>query len=80
MGNSNEFMCLLQVKIHEEHPEYGFDGHKGYGTKAHMEALQGAEQADGPALVANELDPDVRNRRRICPCKLNEVQESNKMR
>ena len=39
MGNSNEFMCLLQVKIHEEHPEYGFDGHKGYGTKAHMEAI-----------------------------------------
>ena len=31
--------CLLQVKIHEEHPEYGLDGHKGYGTKAHMEAI-----------------------------------------
>ena len=31
--------CSLQVKIHEEHPEYGFDGHKGYGTKAHMEAI-----------------------------------------
>jgi len=29
----------MMVKIHEEHPEYGFDGHKGYGTKAHMEAI-----------------------------------------
>jgi len=39
MGNCIDVFCLLQVKIHEEHPEYGFDGHKGYGTKAHMEAI-----------------------------------------
>ena len=27
-------------KIAEEYPEYGFSGHKGYGTKAHYEAIQ----------------------------------------
>ncbi len=30
----------LMVKLATEYPEYGFDGHKGYGTKAHMEALR----------------------------------------
>lgn len=30
----------LMVKLAAEYPEYGFDGHKGYGTKAHMEALR----------------------------------------
>jgi ribonuclease HII len=24
---------------HLQYPEYGFDGHKGYGTGRHMEAL-----------------------------------------
>ena len=28
-------MCMA-----EEYPQYGFDIHKGYGTKAHYEALQ----------------------------------------
>ena len=23
-----------------KHPQYGFERHKGYGTKAHMEALE----------------------------------------
>jgi len=27
------------VRLHEEYPQYGFDRHKGYGTKQHMEAL-----------------------------------------
>jgi ribonuclease HII len=27
------------VKMAEVYPEYGFEKHKGYGTKAHMEAL-----------------------------------------
>jgi len=26
--------------LHNEYPQYGFDRHKGYGTKQHMEALQ----------------------------------------
>ncbi|MHC5224566.1 ribonuclease HII [Ignatzschineria sp. LJL83] len=28
------------IEVDEEYPEYGFAQHKGYGTKAHMEALQ----------------------------------------
>ena len=28
------------VALHEQYPEYGFDKHKGYGTKAHMDALR----------------------------------------
>ncbi|MDC0087913.1 ribonuclease HII [Akkermansiaceae bacterium] len=30
----------LMVKYAEEYPEYGFERHKGYGTKLHMEALR----------------------------------------
>ena len=30
----------LMVKLAEQYPEYGFEGHKGYGTKAHMDALR----------------------------------------
>jgi ribonuclease HII len=30
----------IMVKMHEKYPKYGFDRHKGYGTKMHMEALQ----------------------------------------
>ena len=26
--------------LHEQHPEYGFDQHKGYGTPAHLAALR----------------------------------------
>lgn len=26
--------------LHEQHPEYGFDRHKGYGTAVHLEALR----------------------------------------
>ena len=28
------------VELHESYPEYGFDKHKGYLTKRHLEALQ----------------------------------------
>lgn len=28
------------LEAHEKYPQYGFDKHKGYGTKAHMEALK----------------------------------------
>ncbi|UCH09150.1 MAG: ribonuclease HII [Fidelibacterota bacterium] len=29
----------VMVEYHKVYPEYGFDRHKGYGTKAHLEAL-----------------------------------------
>lgn len=32
----DNFMC----KIAKQYPEYGFEKHKGYGTKAHIEALK----------------------------------------
>ena len=28
------------LQLHEQHPEYGFDQHKGYGTPAHLAALR----------------------------------------
>ncbi len=30
-------LCLL---LHEQHPQYGFDGHKGYSTPVHLAALR----------------------------------------
>ena len=30
----------LCVALHEQHPQYGFDGHKGYPTPAHLAALR----------------------------------------
>jgi ribonuclease HII len=30
----------LMLKLHREYPSYGFDQHKGYGTAAHLAALQ----------------------------------------
>lgn len=30
----------LMKKFDKKYPDYGFDAHKGYGTKVHMEALQ----------------------------------------
>lgn len=30
----------LLVALHQQHPEYGFDKHKGYPTKQHMQAIQ----------------------------------------
>ena len=30
----------LCLQLHEAHPEYGFDGHKGYPTAAHLQALR----------------------------------------
>ena len=35
------------VRLHRRWPDYGFDRHKGYGTGAHMAALQ----ANGPCAV-----------------------------
>ena len=30
----------LCAELHQRYPDYGFDAHKGYGTQAHMAALQ----------------------------------------
>lgn len=30
----------LMVELDKKYPQYGFAGHKGYGTKAHIEALK----------------------------------------
>jgi ribonuclease HII len=30
----------LCMQLHDEHPMYGFDGHKGYSTPAHLAALR----------------------------------------
>lgn len=30
----------LMLQLHQEYPAYGFDQHKGYGTPAHLAALQ----------------------------------------
>jgi ribonuclease HII len=30
----------LMLEAHQQYPQYGFDRHKGYGTKMHMEALK----------------------------------------
>ena len=30
----------LMQKYHKKYPQYGFDSHKGYGTKKHFEAIK----------------------------------------
>lgn len=30
----------LMLKLHKKYPQYGFDRHKGYGTRMHIEALK----------------------------------------
>lgn len=30
----------LMARYHEQYPEYGFDRHKGYGTREHMEVIR----------------------------------------
>ena len=37
----------LMLKMAEEYPQYGFDVHKGYGTKTHYQALTD----NGPSLI-----------------------------
>jgi ribonuclease HII len=38
---------MLMERFHLEYPAYGFDSHKGYGTKRHMEKLK----AFGPCVI-----------------------------
>lgn len=44
------------LELHLQYPEYGFDRHKGYGTKQHIEAL-------------NSLGPCPQHRRSFAPVK-----------
>jgi ribonuclease HII len=37
----------IMYEMHEKYPSYHFDQHKGYGTKAHMDALQ----KEGPCEI-----------------------------
>jgi ribonuclease HII len=37
----------MMKEMHEKYPEYGFDKHKGYGTRFHVEALQ----KNGPCKI-----------------------------
>jgi len=37
----------MMKEMHEKYPQYGFDKHKGYGTKFHVEALQ----KNGPCKI-----------------------------
>jgi len=30
----------LMIKLHKKYPQYGFDKHKGYGTKFHIKAIK----------------------------------------
>jgi ribonuclease HII len=41
------------LKLAEEYPQYGFEKHKGYGTKAHYEALDayGITPAHRPSFL-----------------------------
>ncbi len=36
---AKQYRDKLMIKYAEEYPEYGFEKHKGYGTKQHREAL-----------------------------------------
>lgn len=37
---AKESRDALMLEYHEQWPEYGFDRHKGYGTRAHREAIE----------------------------------------
>jgi len=44
----------MMLELHQHYPEYGFDRHKGYPTKAHFEALE-------------QLGPLAQHRRSFAP-------------
>lgn len=52
----------LLIDLHQQHPDYGFDRHKGYGTAEHLRALQThgalAEHRRSFAPVARVLTSD----------------------
>lgn len=47
----------MMIKYHQRYPEYGFDAHKGYGSRAHIEALQ----KFGPTEIHRKTFAPVRN-------------------
>jgi ribonuclease HII len=48
---------LLMKQYHKKYPHYGFDRHKGYGTKGHVEALK----AYGPCPIHRTSFEPVRS-------------------
>jgi len=48
---------VLMKQLHEKYPHYGFDRHKGYGTKGHVEALR----AYGPCPIHRTSFAPVRS-------------------
>src|SRR3989338_2252228 len=38
--NGLSFALKKMIRLAKRHPEYGFDSHKGYGTRAHYAALR----------------------------------------
>lgn len=53
----------LMKKYSAEHPDYGFERHKGYGTKMHMEALK----KHGPCVIHRKSFGPVREVLSITP-------------
>ena len=55
------------LQMHAQHPEYGFDSHKGYGTREHLDALRvhGAtvwhRQSFAPVRTLDLGDPGLAN-------------------
>ena len=39
-GDAKVHRDRLCMQLHDEHPQYGFDSHKGYSTPEHLSALQ----------------------------------------
>ena len=46
----------IMMELHERYPEYGFDRHKGYGTKFHLEQIK----KHGPSLIHRKSFGPVR--------------------
>ncbi len=47
----------IMLKMHKKYPQYGFDKHKGYGTKEHLLALR----KHGPCVIHRKSFGPVRN-------------------
>ena len=54
----------VMLRLADVHPDYGFERHKGYGTKTHMAALTRFGPIDG---VHRDFEP-VRRLRALQPC------------
>lgn len=47
----------LMIELDKKHPQYGFAKHKGYGTKAHMEAIReyGVSKVHRKTFMTNKV-------------------------